>query len=116
MTRIVRSAARMMAVSAMLLAATAPALSQATSQDMNRDPSRDFAKLKIDIDVVLKEAKVVLNLDHIAFAGKEPFGLLYARLMHERFTADKTAAKVRLIFGGAVLDHRAFYRQVVTGS
>ena len=30
------------------------------------------------------------------------------------FTADKTAAKCRIIYGGAVLDHRAFYRQVVT--
>jgi hypothetical protein len=30
------------------------------------------------------------------------------------FTADKTAAKVRLIYGGALLDHRVAYRQVVT--
>ncbi len=30
------------------------------------------------------------------------------------FTADKTAAKVRLIYGGALLDHRTAYRQVVT--
>ncbi len=31
-----------------------------------------------------------------------------------RFTADKTAAKCRLIWGGAMLDHRTVYRQVVT--
>lgn len=57
-------------------------------------------KLKIDIDVALKDAKVVLNLDHLAFDKKEPFGLLYARLMHERFTADKTTWQVIAIFHG----------------
>lgn len=32
------------------------------------------------------------------------------------FTADKISYKLRFIFGGDILDHRAFYRQVVTGS
>lgn len=89
-------------LSACLLAALAPARAQ------------DASKLKIDIDVVLKEAKVVLNLDHLAFVGKEPFGLLYARLMHERFTADKTAWQVIAVFHGPAgywaLSDRAYDR------
>lgn len=80
---------RLLLLAAMLLASTGTAPAQGAKPE-----------LKIDIDVVLKEAKVVLNLDHLAFAGKEPFGLLYARLMHERFTADKTAWQVIAIFHG----------------
>lgn len=57
-------------------------------------------ELRIDIDVRLKTAKVVLNLDHLAYAGKEPFGLLYARIMQEQFTADKTDWQVIAIFHG----------------
>jgi len=82
-------AIRHLVMATALLAVTEPAL----AQDSRR-------KLKIDIDVVLKEAKVVLNLDHLAFAGKEPFGLLYARLMQERFAADKTVWQVIAIFHG----------------
>lgn len=59
------------------------------------------AELKIDIDVVLKDAKVVLNLDHLAYEGKEPFGLLYARIMQEGFTANRTNWQVIAIFHGA---------------
>lgn len=58
------------------------------------------SQLKIDIEVRLKEAKVVLNLDHLAYAGKEPFGLLYARILQEQFTADKTVWQVIAIFHG----------------
>jgi intracellular sulfur oxidation DsrE/DsrF family protein len=57
-------------------------------------------ELTIDIDVRLKTAKVVLNLDHLAYAGKEPFGLLYARIMQEQFSADKAAWQVIAIFHG----------------
>lgn len=70
--------------------------------------------LKIDIEVVLKDAKIILNLDHLAYAGKEPFGLLYARLMQERFSADKTTWQVIAIFHGAAgywaLNDAAFNR------
>jgi intracellular sulfur oxidation DsrE/DsrF family protein len=57
-------------------------------------------ELKIDIEVRLKEAKVVLNLDHLAYAGKEPFGLLYARIMQDQFAADKIPWQVIAIFHG----------------
>ncbi|MGD9923406.1 MAG: DsrE family protein [Pseudorhodoplanes sp.] len=59
------------------------------------------SELKFDIDVRLKTARVVLNLDHLAYAGKEPFGLLYARIMQEQFSADKTDWQVIGIFHGA---------------
>ncbi len=57
--------------------------------------------LTIDIDVRLKDAKAVLNLDHLAYSGKEPFGLLYARILMEGFTASKTDWQVIAIFHGA---------------
>lgn len=56
--------------------------------------------LKIDINVVLKQANVVFNMDHLAFAGEEPLGLLYMRLMRERFAADKTNWQIYSIFHG----------------
>lgn len=73
-------------------------LAAATSALAQSAPKKP--ELTIDIAVVLKEAKVVFNLDHLAFAGKEPFGLLYMRLMHERFTADKTTSDVVAIVHG----------------
>ncbi len=57
-------------------------------------------ELKFDIDVRLKTAKVVLNLDHLAYAGKEPFGLLYARILQGQFSADKADWQVIAIFHG----------------
>ena len=58
------------------------------------------AGLTIDIPVVLKDARIVFNMDHLAFDGDEPFGLDYMRLMVERFTADKTDWKIFSIFHG----------------
>ncbi len=78
--------------------------------------------LKIDIDVVLKGAKIVLNLDHLAYAGKDPFGLVYARIMQERFTADSTDWQVIAIFHGAAgywaLSDQAYnrVRRTITGN
>lgn len=64
-------------------------------------PAQNAApELKIDIEVRLKEARVVLNLDHLAYAGKEPFGLLYAGILQEQFSADKTVWQVIAIFHG----------------
>jgi intracellular sulfur oxidation DsrE/DsrF family protein len=84
------SLARGIAGALFLIALGAPSFAQQAKPD-----------LKIDIDVVLKDAKVVLNLDHVAYAGRQPFGLLYARIMQERFTADRTDWQVIAIFHGA---------------
>lgn len=57
--------------------------------------------ITIDVPVALAEAKVVFNLDHPAFAGDEPTGLLFMRLMLERFRADGTRAEIVAVFHGA---------------
>lgn len=62
--------------------------------------AQEPAKLTIDVTVVLKEAKVVFNLDHLAFDGDEPFGLIYMTLMLDRFKADKTDWEIVAIFHG----------------
>jgi intracellular sulfur oxidation DsrE/DsrF family protein len=96
--------ARLVLAFALALIAT-PALAQSAPKQ---------PELKIDIDVVLKEAKVVFNLDHLAYAGKEPFGLLYMQLMQERFAADKTKSDVVAVFHGPAgywaLNDKAFDR------
>ena len=68
--------------------------------------------LTIDVPVVLKEAKIVFNLDHLAFEGDEPTGLQFMRVMVARFLADHTKARIIAIFHGAAgymaLDDRAY--------
>lgn len=60
------------------------------------------AALQIDVPVVLQNADIVLNMDHLAFAGDEPIGLKYLRVMTERFRADGTKARLVAIFHGAM--------------
>lgn len=55
----------------------------------------------IDVPVKLETAKVVFNLDRPAFAGDEPVGLNFIRVMRERFAADGTEAEIVAIFHGA---------------
>lgn len=57
--------------------------------------------ITIDIPVALDNAKVVFNLDHLAFEGDEPTGLSFLRVMTERFKADGTKADIVAIFHGA---------------
>jgi intracellular sulfur oxidation DsrE/DsrF family protein len=57
-------------------------------------------ELTIDIPVRLKEAKVVFNIDHLAFEGDEPTGLQYMRVMTKEFRADGTKAQIVAIFHG----------------
>lgn len=58
------------------------------------------ADLTIDVPVVLDEARVVFNLDHAVFAGDEPVGLDFLRIMMERFKADGTKWEIVAIFHG----------------
>lgn len=62
----------------------------------------DANGIEIDVPVVLKDAKVVFNLDHPAFEGDEPIGLNFMRLMLARFRADHTSARIVAIFHGAI--------------
>jgi intracellular sulfur oxidation DsrE/DsrF family protein len=70
--------------------------------------------VRVDVPVVLKDAKVVFNLDHPAFEGDEPTGLNFMRLMLARFRADHTSAQIVAIFHGAIgymlLDDDAYNR------
>lgn len=59
------------------------------------------SELKIDIPVVLKEARVVFNMDHLAFADGLPIGLGYMKIMSTDFAANHTNWQVVAIFHGA---------------
>jgi uncharacterized protein len=74
----------------------------------------DANDVHVDVPVVLKDAKVVFNLDHPAFEGDEPTGLNFMRLMLARFRADHTSARIVAVFHGAIgymlLDDDAYSR------
>jgi intracellular sulfur oxidation DsrE/DsrF family protein len=71
-------------------------------------------EIRIDIPVVLKEAKVVFNLDHLVFEGDEPTGLQFLKVMVPYFKRNATKATVVAIFHGdagyMLLDDAAFNR------
>jgi intracellular sulfur oxidation DsrE/DsrF family protein len=58
-------------------------------------------ELHIDVPVVLKEAKVVFNMDHLAFAGELPIGLGYMKVLSTDFAAAKASWNITSIFHGA---------------
>ncbi|MBF0568664.1 DsrE family protein [Candidatus Magnetominusculus dajiuhuensis] len=57
--------------------------------------------VKVDIPVVLKDVKVVFNMDHLAFDGDKPVGLKYMLMMAEQVKKSNAIAKVIAIFHGA---------------
>ena len=59
------------------------------------------AEPQIDVPVVLKQANVVFNMDHLAFAGEMPVGLGYMQLMAKDFAAMDAKWKIVAIFHGA---------------
>lgn len=56
--------------------------------------------IHVDVPVVLKEAKAVFNMDHLAFAGDMPIGLMHMGLMVKAFDQHKTPWKIVAIFHG----------------
>lgn len=56
--------------------------------------------LRIDVPVVLKEAKVVFNLGPRSFEGDEPTGLFFVSAMVARFREDGTRARIVAVFHG----------------
>jgi intracellular sulfur oxidation DsrE/DsrF family protein len=75
--------------------------SQAVTLASTAGPA-DANDVHVDVPVVLKDAKVVFNLDHPAFEGDEPTGLNFMRLMLARFRADHTSARIVAVFHGAI--------------
>jgi intracellular sulfur oxidation DsrE/DsrF family protein len=56
--------------------------------------------LRIDVPVVLKQAKIVMNMDHLAFEGDVPTGFNYMRVITQDFAANGTQWQITAIFHG----------------
>jgi intracellular sulfur oxidation DsrE/DsrF family protein len=56
--------------------------------------------VRIDVPVRLSEARVVFNLDHLAFDGDQPIGLQFMNLMVERFQSSPVKWQIIAIFHG----------------
>ncbi len=78
--------------------------------------------IHVDIPVVLKQANVVFNLDHLAFMGDAPVGIKYMHLLALRMKATGTRGKIVGVFHGAAaymtLNDRTYdaVRGVTTGN
>ena len=57
--------------------------------------------LQIDITVVLKDAKIVFNMNQLTFAGDQPVGLTHMKILTQRFKADRTTWQMIAVFHGA---------------
>jgi intracellular sulfur oxidation DsrE/DsrF family protein len=62
------------------------------------EPAADA--IHVDVPVVMKQAKVVYNMDHAAFAGDTPVGLGHMTMMVKRFKDVGTEWKIAGIFHG----------------
>jgi intracellular sulfur oxidation DsrE/DsrF family protein len=58
------------------------------------------AGIHVDVPVVMKQAKVVYNMDHAAFAGDMPVGLAHMGMMIKRFKEVGTDWKLAAVFHG----------------
>ncbi len=78
--------------------------------------------LHIDIPVTIEKAKVVFNMDHLAFSGDMPVGIKYMGLLVKRFKEMGTKGRIIGIFHGeaaymALNDQRYnSFRNVKTGN
>jgi intracellular sulfur oxidation DsrE/DsrF family protein len=80
----------LVAAALIVLGASLPTASMATESE----------GIRIEVPVRLSEARVVFNLDHIAFDGDAPIGLQFMKVMVERFRADATKWQIIAIFHG----------------
>ena len=78
--------------------------------------------IHVDIPIRLKQANVVFNMDHLAFAGDIPVGIHYMHLLAKRYVKDRTKGKIIGVFHGAAaymtLNDKAYnaYRHISTGN
>jgi len=78
--------------------------------------------IHVDIPVVLKNANVVFNMDHLAFTGDLPVGINYMHLLANRFKELGTKGQIIGVFHGdaayMTLNDKAYnaYRNVSTGN
>ena len=80
---------------AVALFAAAYPMTQAVAAEDKPAPA-----IHIDIPVTIKEAKVVFNMDHRAFAGDMPIGIKYMHLLANRFKEMGTRGHIIGIFHG----------------
>ena len=78
--------------------------------------------IQINVPVKLEKAKVVFNMDHLAFSGDLPVGIKYMRLLANRFVEQKIEGQIIGVFHGdaayLTLNDGAYntYRSVGTGN
>src|SRR4051794_9376102 len=60
----------------------------------------DSEGIHIDVPVRLSQARVVFNLDHLAFDGDQPIGLQFMNVMVEQFRSGPMKGKIIAIFHG----------------
>lgn len=79
-------------------------------------------EIHVDIPVVLKQANVVFNMDHLAFAGDLPVGISYMHQLANRYREMGTKGKIIGVFHGdaayMTLTDKTYnaYRHVSTGN
>ena len=78
--------------------------------------------IHIDVPISVKKARVVFNMDHLAFGGDMPVGMKYMGLLAKRIKELNTEGDIIGIFHGdaayLTLNDQAYnaYRQVNTGN
>jgi intracellular sulfur oxidation DsrE/DsrF family protein len=83
---------------------------------------QDEAKIKVDIPVVLKHAKVVFDIGRVSFTGDMPFALRYMSIMSKVFKEQGVEGKIIGVFYAdasyLVLNDQAYnaHRRVTTGN
>jgi intracellular sulfur oxidation DsrE/DsrF family protein len=83
---------------AMPALAESPAKIQTEPDVLKHAQSSD--QIRIDVPVVLKQAKVVFNMDHAVFSGDIPTGLKHMTMMLERFKLTGTKSSLVAVFHG----------------
>ena len=65
-------------------------------------PAPAAPEIKVDVPVLLKQAKIVFNMDHVAFSGDMPVGLKHMGLVVERFKQTGGQLSLVAVFHGDV--------------
>ena len=85
-------------------------------------PAQSGREIQIDIPVKLEKAKVVFNIDHLAFSGDMPVGIKYMHLLAKRIKEVGTKGQIIGVFHGEAaymtLNDKAYndYRNISTGN
>lgn len=84
--------------------------------------TQNEAKIKVDIPVVLKQAKVVFDIGRVSFTGDMPFALRYMSIMSKVFKEQIVEGQIIGVFYAdasyLVLNDQAYnaHRRVTTGN